>query len=98
MEKTLKNTTPFFRATVPVAHRLSSDYFLNALISPVLWIQIWIGPGSMREKMTRKCRKQLVNFESAGCSLLRVEGFSCSLDVLYEGLEISNCNFDQKRI
>jgi hypothetical protein len=25
-------------------------------------------------------------FSSAGCSLLRAEGFSCSLDVLYGGL------------
>jgi len=25
-------------------------------------------------------------FQSAGCSLLRAEGFSCSLEVLYEGL------------
>jgi hypothetical protein len=28
-------------------------------------------------------------FRSAGCSLLRAEGFSCSLDVLYGGLGIS---------
>ncbi len=28
-------------------------------------------------------------FWSAGCSLLRAEGFSCSLDVLYGGLGIS---------
>ncbi len=31
---------------------------------------------------------------SAGCSLLRAEGFSCSLDIFYSGLEI----FDQKNI
>jgi len=26
------------------------------------------------------------SFESAGCSLLKAEGVSCSIDVLYEGL------------
>jgi hypothetical protein len=32
--------------------------------------------------------KKLRNFifRTAGCSLLRAEGFSCSLDVLYEGI------------
>jgi hypothetical protein len=36
-------------------------------------------------------------FSSAGCSFLRAEGFSCSLDVLYGGLGISKLQFDQKR-
>ncbi len=41
--------------------------------------------------MTQKNRKQLINFIfwSSGCSLLRAEGFSCSLDVFYEGVGIS---------
>jgi hypothetical protein len=42
--------------------------------------------GSRRAKMTHKNRKKLINrvsfFLSDGCSLLRVEGFSCSMDVL----------------
>ncbi len=39
--------------------------------------------------------KKWINFIywSAGCSLLRAEGFSCSLDVLYEGLGISKLQF-----
>ncbi len=39
---------------------------------------------SSRAKMTYKNRKKLINFIfwSAGCSLLRAEGFSCSLNVL----------------
>jgi hypothetical protein len=44
------------------------------------WIRIQAG----------KNRKKFINFSFevlAGCSLLRAEGFSCSLDVLYGGLE-----------
>ncbi len=42
-----------------------------------------IGYGSRRAKMTRKHRNKLINFIflSAGYSLLRAEGFSCSLDI-----------------
>ncbi len=36
-------------------------------------------------------------FWSAGCSLLRAEGFSCSLDVLYGGLGISKLQFFIKK-
>jgi hypothetical protein len=41
--------------------------------------------------MTHKNRKKsrIVIFLSTGCSLLRAEGFSCSLGVLYGGLGIS---------
>jgi hypothetical protein len=37
--------------------------------------------------MTHLIEKKLINFMfcSAGCSFLRAEGFSCSLDVLYGG-------------
>jgi hypothetical protein len=40
-------------------------------------------------------RKKFKNFmfSSAGCFLLRAEGFSCSLDVLCGGLQIENCCF-----
>jgi hypothetical protein len=37
-------------------------------------------------------------FLRAGCSLLRAEGFSDSLDVLYEGLEKSTLKFLIKQI
>jgi hypothetical protein len=37
-------------------------------------------------------------FGSAGCSLLRAEGFSCSLGVLYGGLGISKLQFLIKKI
>jgi hypothetical protein len=41
--------------------------------------------------MTHKNRKKsrIFMFLSTGCSLLRAEGFSCSLGVLYGGLGIS---------
>ncbi len=37
-------------------------------------------------------------FWNADCSLLRAQGFSCGLDILYGGLEISKLQyfFDQK--
>ncbi len=42
-----------------------------------------------------KNRKQFINliFLSAGCSFLRAEGFSCSLDVLCGGIGIRKLQF-----
>jgi hypothetical protein len=50
---------------------------------------------SRRGKFSHKNRKKLINFIfwSAGCSLLRAEGFSYSLNVLYRGLRISKLQF-----
>jgi hypothetical protein len=44
------------------------------------------GSGSRRAKITHKNRKKsrILMFLSTGCSLLRAEGFSCSLGVLME--------------
>jgi hypothetical protein len=48
-------------------------------------------PDPDRIQEGKKCSKKVnkLIFLRAGCSVLRVEGFSCSLDVLYEGLGIS---------
>jgi hypothetical protein len=58
------------------------------------------GSGSRRAKMTPKNRKKDRIFikKSAGCSLLRAEGFSCSLSILYGGLGISKLQFLIKKI
>ncbi len=50
--------------------------------------------------MIHKNRKKLRNFMSlsTGCSLLRAEGFSCSLGVLFGGLGISKWQFLIKKI
>jgi hypothetical protein len=50
--------------------------------------------------MTHKNRKKsrIFMFLSTGCSLLRAEGFSCSLGILYGGLEISKLHFLIKKI
>jgi hypothetical protein len=50
--------------------------------------------------MTHKNRKKsrIFRFLSTGCSLLRAEGFSCSLGVLHGGLGISNLQFLIKKI
>jgi hypothetical protein len=50
--------------------------------------------------MTHKKRNKLRNlmFCSAGCSLLRAEGFFCSLDVLYGGLGIGKLQILIKKI
>ncbi len=55
------------------------------------WIQIRIQEGKNDPKNRKKWRNLML--WSAGCSLLRAEGFSCSLDVLYEGLGISRLQF-----
>jgi hypothetical protein len=47
---------------------------------------------------TKKKKLRKILFLSAGCSLLRAEGFSCSLDVLYGGLGISKLQFLTKNI
>ena len=50
--------------------------------------------------MTPKNRKKdrIFIFLSAGCSLLRAKGFSCSLGVLYGGLGIGKLQFLIKKI
>jgi hypothetical protein len=50
--------------------------------------------------MIHKNRKKVRNFYvfSAECSLLRTEGFSCSLDALYGGLGISTLKYLIKKI
>jgi hypothetical protein len=50
----------------------------------------------MAPKNRKKAR--IVMFLSTGCSLLRAEGFSCSLGVLYGGLGISKLQFLIKKI
>ncbi len=49
--------------------------------------------------MTHKNRKmsRIFMFLSTGCSLLRAEGFSCSLGVLYGGLGISKLQLFTKK-
>jgi hypothetical protein len=49
--------------------------------------------------MIQKNRNKIINniFLRAGCSLFRVKGFSCSLDVLYGGTGKVNCNFWSKK-
>jgi hypothetical protein len=56
------------------------------------------GSGSRRAKNYAKNRKKLRNFMflSARCSLLKTKGFSCSLDVIYEGPRISKLQFKKK--
>ncbi len=50
--------------------------------------------------MTHKNRKKsrIFMFLSTGCSLLRAQGFSCGLGVLYGGLGISKLQFLIKKI
>jgi hypothetical protein len=51
--------------------------------------------GSRRAKMTHKKLKKIRKFHSlkCECSLLRAEGFFCSLDLLYGGLGIGKLKF-----
>ncbi len=60
------------------------------------WIRIQEGK-NYSPKIEKKVRYGNFMFLSAGCSLWRAEGFSCSLDVLYGGLGISKLQFFIKR-
>jgi hypothetical protein len=69
------------------------------------WIRIWIriqiaDPDPGGEKLPTKIEKspEFSCFLSTGCSLLRAEGFSCILGVLYGGLGISKLHFLIKNI
>jgi hypothetical protein len=55
----------------------------------------WIQEGKNDPQKEKKLRFMI---GSAGCSLLRAEGFSCSLDVLHGGLGISKLKFMIKKI
>ncbi len=59
------------------------------------WIRIRIrNPDPRGQKLPTKIETvNKFHFFKHWCSLLRTKGFSCSLDVLYGGLGISNCNF-----
>jgi hypothetical protein len=56
------------------------------------WIRIQLQKGKKLPTKIEKVKK------NAGCCLLRTEGFSCSLGVLYEGLGISKLQFLIKKI
>jgi hypothetical protein len=64
-----------------------------------IWLRFWIAdpdPDPGRQKFAIKLEFELcekVMFLSAGCSLLRDEGISYSLDVLHGGLKITNLQF-----
>ncbi len=83
---------------------LHALYILN--VNKCFWIESEFnqvsgsGSGSRRANITHKNRKKLRNFMfwSAGCSLLRAESLSCSLDVLYGGQGISKVQFLQKHM
>ncbi len=66
------------------------------------WIRIHIqiadpDPGKNMTQKNRKKDKIFICW-SAGCSLLRAEGFSCSLGILYGGLGIRKLQFLIKKI
>ncbi len=63
-------------------------------------IRIWSGFNqvSMEKLPTKIAKKKEFHGLKCWCSLLRAEGFSCSLDVLYEGLGISKLQFLSKNI
>ncbi len=78
--------------------RVTSQLQVHTLT--VLWIRIGfsdpdLDPASGGQKWPSKIEKKyrIFIFWSAGCSLLRAEGFFCSLVVLYGGLGISKLQF-----
>jgi hypothetical protein len=91
--------TPQGSMSVQIASGPTCTTHKNSFCQP-LYQGCESGSGSRRAKMTHKNRKKYRNFMfwSAGCSLLRAEGFSCSLGVLYGGLGISKLEFLIKKI
>ncbi len=80
-----------YRIFVAYSHHFEALFWI--LIRHLDWIRIQIqrGPWIRRAKKTSKNRK-VTKFQflgSARCTLLRSEGSSCSLDILYGGLGIS---------
>ncbi len=79
----------------------SSEVKSTENISPFHRIRIgsgfnhFSGSGSRSAKMAHKNRKKLRSFMfwCAWCSLLRIEGFFCSLDFIYGGLGIGKLQF-----
>ncbi len=63
-------------------------------------LTIGLDPDPGGKSDPHKQKKKLINFTSlsTGCSLLRAEGFSCSLDVLFGGLEKQFAIFDKKNL
>ncbi len=55
-------------------------------------------PGGQKLPTKNRKKSRIFIFLSTGCSLLRAEGFSCSLGVLYGGLGISKLQFLIKKI
>ncbi len=55
-------------------------------------------PGGQKLPIKIEKKERIFMFWSAGCSLLRVEGFSCSLGVLKGGLGISKLHFLFKKV
>jgi hypothetical protein len=98
-----KGTTLLYFLTLP-----NAGYYIS---KSVLWIHpdsmgvpgsvsaIWIRIQEGKYDPQKKKKINKFHFLSAGCSVLRAEGFSCSLDVLYGGLGINKLQFFyQKKI
>jgi hypothetical protein len=91
----------------PLVRGMDPDPSIQGFGSGSAWIRInlscWIririqiaDPDPGGQKLPQKIEKR-TEF-SSGCSLLRAEGFSCSLGVLYGGLGISKLQFLIKKI
>jgi hypothetical protein len=80
----------YFKISISSISKLYPDPHRSAAVS---------GSGYRRAKRPIKNGKgKKFEFCSAGCSLLKAEGFSCSLDVLRENLGRSKLKFLNKKI
>ncbi len=76
-----------------LSFRLAWHFDSHCFGSGFAWICLILGPGHKKKEISRN-----FIFWSAGCSLLRAEGFYCSLDDVYEGLEIRKLHFLIKKL
>jgi hypothetical protein len=89
----------FLLPSVSVIYSTFLDSFCTLLKSwPVLWIRRR-DPDSGGQKLPTKIEKSYIILFFAGCSLLRVEGFSCSLGLtLRRPRDNKIAIFDQRKI
>ncbi len=77
----------------PMSLRCAQSIQMPKLLSRIYSVSVPDSIRSLDPDPDPGRQKWPTTIESAGCSLLRAEVFSCNLDVFYEGLGISNLQF-----
>jgi hypothetical protein len=98
LQELFQALSPVFRIRILIDSDSSRSVVLFQSPFPVFRIRFRIGSGFKQDSGYGSRRSKMTHKISAGCSLLRAEGFPCSLDFLYGGLGISELQFLIKKI